>query len=313
MDSYIKTFLNVIRNCNVDNTYKMAWSKAIVELCLHNPNLTSIKLEDLAIKVFKYYWDQTIYFDLVQGSNLIKPPMFISEVKKHINSYYIEVGDKQPRQYERISNRIHPNISKLVSILKSDVSYRFLNLDGQIIPLYQYTKGNDVLFIDNAAVIAEYSDCIFEAINFRWTQILENFNVAPRIAKKVRILDFPEIKRKNLSKFKVFLSNENPTHECFICLEEINDSNISIDHVIPWSFIFNDDLWNLVYTHKNCNSSKSNIIPSESIIHKLEKRNMKLLENLKSSNIINSKKHIEELEIAINSNTIRKFWINCKQ
>ena len=31
-DNYIKEFLNLIRNCSVDNTYKMAWGKALVEL-----------------------------------------------------------------------------------------------------------------------------------------------------------------------------------------------------------------------------------------------------------------------------------------
>jgi 5-methylcytosine-specific restriction endonuclease McrA len=290
----------------------MAWGKAIVELCVLNPNLTSIKLEDLAVKVFKYYWDQTIYFDLVQGSNLSKPPMFISEVKKHISNYYIAVDDKQPKQYERIANKIKPNISKLVAILKSDVSYRFLNLNGETIPLYNYNKGDDCLFINKADVIAEYSDCIFEAINFRWTQILENFNVSPRIAKKVRILDLPEIKRKSLTKFKTFLTIENPTHECFICCQPIIKAKLSIDHLIPWSFIFNDDLWNLVYTHNHCNSSKSKSIPLEKQIIKLENRNTNMLHILRNNIIPNSKKIKEELEIAINDNQLRKFWINCK-
>lgn len=37
---------------------------------------------------------------------------------------------------------------------------------------------------------------------------------------------------------------------------------LSIDHFIPWSFILHDELWNLVPTFKNINSSKNNKLPS---------------------------------------------------
>jgi hypothetical protein len=38
--------------------------------------------------------------------------------------------------------------------------------------------------------------------------------------------------------------------------------DISIDHFIPWSFVLHDELWNLVPTFKNVNSSKSNKLPN---------------------------------------------------
>ena len=50
----------------------------------------------------------------------------------------------------------------------------------------------------------------------------------------------------------------------------LNDNDLSIDHVIPWSYLFSDDLWNLVYVKKSENSSKSNRIPPEEMIIKLE-------------------------------------------
>lgn len=36
---------------------------------------------------------------------------------------------------------------------------------------------------------------------------------------------------------------------------------MSIDHFIPWSFVLHDELWNLVPTFKNINSSKNNKLP----------------------------------------------------
>lgn len=311
-DNYIKEFLNLIRNCSVDNTYKMAWGKALVELASENPKLNLIALEDIAKKIFKYYWNQTIYFDLIQGSNISKPPEFIKEVKKEIEKYYIKVGKRQPIHFERVESQIGLNIKTLIRILKQDVSWRFLNLSSNSIELYKYNKGEDYLLLKNPALIAEYSDILFESINFRWTQILENFNSSPRIAKKVRILDLHEIKRSNLSRFKPFLDVENNHHKCFMCRELIPNESLTIDHIIPWSFLFSDDLWNLVYSHKSCNSSKSNVIPSEGLILAIEERNKFLLGELKNDPILKNKKPTEELEIAINRDFIRKFWINCR-
>ena len=204
------------------------------------------------------------------------------------------------------------DILLLVRILKQDVSWRFLNLKNETASIYQYQKGDDYLILSNQNVIAEYSDILFESINFRWTQILENFNSSPRVAKKVRVLDLQEIKRNSLTKFRPFLNISNPSHNCFICGEKIIGETPSIDHVIPWSFLFSDDIWNLVYTHQSCNSQKSNIIPTENEIEKLEERNRILYDMLKSNAEMRSKKPTKELEIAIEKDYLKKFWISCK-
>ncbi len=312
MNNYIVDLLRVIRNCSVDNTYKMVWAKALVEISCSKEKNERVELSHIARKIFKYYWNQTIYFDLIQGSNISKPPEYITEVKKQIKEYYSRNGNKQPKHFERIEAELELDINKLVRILKQDVSWRFLKLKGETVQIYRYQKGDDYLVLGNQNVIEEYSDILFETINFRWTQILENFNSSPRIAKKVRVLDLREIKRNSLSKFRHFLNIGNPTHKCFLCGDEILNETPSIDHVIPWSFLFSDDIWNLVYTHQTCNSQKSNIIPTETEIEKLEERNLILHDLLKTKPEFNSKKPTKELEIAIEKDFVKKFWISCK-
>lgn len=141
--------------------------------------------------------------------------------------------------------------------------------------------------------------------------ILETFNSSPRINKKVKIMDQEEIKRSSLNKFKVFLDAENPKRKCFICGKEIDEKELSIDHVIPWPYVYSDDLWNLVYVHKSCNSVKSNIIPTQEEIDKLKERNEVLFQILKDRE--EKKKWIDELEVAIEKDYVDKFWIGCKQ
>ena len=37
--------------------------------------------------------------------------------------------------------------------------------------------------------------------------------------------------------------------------------NYDVDHFIPWSFVMNDELWNLMPMDSSLNSSKSNKLP----------------------------------------------------
>lgn len=318
-DVFLNDWLNILRNCNYDNTYKMAWAKAITEISVEINNLEyreeiEITLEKVAEKVLKYYWDQTIFFDLVQGSNPIKPPKILSLTKELIEVYNKLNKTNQPRKFDLINfntnlkDKYIETINKVVAVLKQDVSYRFLNLNGKTYEnIYKYKKGWNSLFIkkENIKILRDYQDIIFETIHYRWALILETFNTTPRICKKVKIIDDIDISRKPLNKFIKYLNYENSEHICFICGKKI-ENDLSVDHVIPWSYLYSDDLWNLVYVHKSCNSSKSNMIPDRITINKLENRNIKLYEKLKDEL---KDKFVEELKVAIEKNYVQKFWI----
>ena len=307
MNKYIQDLIYVISNCNkYDNTYKMSWIKSIVECCINNPNSNKISFQDISHNMFKYYWDQTIFFNLQQGTNPNKPPVFESYVKDKIVEYQNQYG-KQPVQFLRLKTDIDIDYNKLIRTLKQDVCSRFLNVNGKTYSIYKLDSINSTIKVKDSKLISEYHDLLFELINFKWTQMLEDFNSSPRISKKVRVIDKDKIKRGSLSKFKKYLIHTD--NDCFICHKPINE-NLSIDHIIPWSYMYSDDLWNLVNTHKNCNSSKSNSIVSEEVIKNLEERNKTLLGKLVRLNI--KDKHVEELKNSIEKDFVRKFWIGYK-
>ncbi len=306
----VNNYLNLIRNGSNVNSYKLAWARAIVEICAEADSLETISIESIAKKIFKYYWNQTIYFELNQGNNPNKRPEFLKIVRRKIKEFYLEKGNSNPIHFERVEDKIILDKSKLVSILKKDVSWRFLNLNGNKLEVYNYKKGQNYLYINNSHELASYDHIIYECINLKWTQLLEEYNTSPRISKKIRIIDFPQIKRKSLSKFKEILLLQNPEKVCFICNKEISDDQLSIDHFIPWSFMYSDDIWNLVYTHKICNSSKSNSSSSDKQLKKLEERNNDLLKEMKLLPKMVKKKEYHELENAIEKDYLKKFWIN---
>jgi 5-methylcytosine-specific restriction endonuclease McrA len=322
---FLEKWLHIIRNCSFDNTYKAAWSKAITEIAIEydfenqRTDVIEISLTTIAQKVIRYYWEQTLFFDLKQSANPNKPPKIVSVVKDLIASYQARTCSLKPIKWfkanvELICNEEYGKaIKDIVKALKADVSYRFLRSEGKEIEgIYEYEQKADSLYIaaDNLKQLKEHSLIVFDAINYRWTQMLENFNHSPRISKKVKIIDEENIRRKPLSKFSTYLDVENPEHVCFLCGVKIEGETAAIDHVIPWSYLYSDDLWNLVFAHQSCNSSKSNVIPSEDTIQRLEDRNMRLHKLFIEREA--KDKHVSELEMAIESNNVKKFWIACQ-
>lgn len=325
MDPRLKKFKKIIRECNYDNTYKMALAKALVELSSekeYEGDFVVFTVYDAAHKFLKYYWNQTIYFDLVQGSNLKKIPEVLQYTKRLISKFFEYNENKKPERFEKaekiLSEKLRDHYAKTIDNIActicKDVAWRFTRIDGEFADdIYVFDKTKKVFVISSEVVklLKENAEDLYDLINYRWGMILETFNSSPRINKKVKIIDREDIKRNSLNKYKVFLDAENPERRCFLCGKKIEDKELSIDHVIPWSYVYSDDLWNLVYVHKSCNSTKSNLIPSEEEIQKLKERNEELFEILKEKQ--ESGKWIDELEIAIEKDYVDKFWIGCKQ
>ena len=66
----------------------------------------------------------------------------------------------------------------------------------------------------------------------------------------------------------------------------LKEEEISIDHFIPWSYIYSDDLWNLVITSKSYNSTKTNKRPSNEYLEKLKEQNLQLIDILKDEGLL---------------------------
>ena len=325
MSTFLEDFKLVIRQCDYSNTYKMAWSKAIVELSSNYKDelseYTILGLKDIAEKMFKYYWDQTIYFNHFQAAPS-QPPIIVSCVKEIIDLYqkdreeykkivFVKVEDTIKTKYKKEFENV---IRKSIANIKENVMPFFLNLNRQTYDFYEMRKKDNVIIIKTSYLkdLFDNRQDLFDLINYRWSLMLEDYNSSPRIGKKVRIMDEQTIKRtKGLSTFDKFLDLENKEHICFMCGEKIDDKNLSRDHVIPWSYMYSDDLWNLVYVHKSCNSSKSNTTPREESIKKLKDRNIKLREEL-HKNLGDKKVSIlQEFDYAIDHDYVDKFYKGC--
>lgn len=305
MEPYITQLCEIIRNTDMNNTYKMVWIRSIVETCVLNPEKETIHFDDLSPKIFGYYWNQSIFFNLEQGRNPNKRPEIHQMVLEQVNRYREEQGS-QPVFFSKISDCIAIPVSKISSVLKKDVCHRFQKSNE----IYELNRESRTIRPHQPDLIRDYSDVLFDLINYRWTQELEAFNTSPRISKKVKGTDRESIRRKPLTKFRKYLDLENPQRICFHTGVQIEAGNLAVDHVIPWSYLFSDDLWNLVYVDKSHNSSKGNRIPSEETIKRLEDRNKSLMSEVEIRGL--QDKQVEELKLSIGGDYVRKSWVGCK-
>ena len=202
-------------------------------------------------------------------------------------------------------------VQRISTVLAQDVCKRFVRLDKHVIDTSEFNLEQRTLRVKHPQLIKEHADILFQLINYRWAQKLEDIDGSPRIAKKIKGVYREQVpKRASPRKFKTYLDAENPEQVCFHSGKPIADGDVAIDHVIPWSYLYADNLWNLVYVDRRENSAKGNRIPDEATIMRLESRNRRFLEALKLQG--DQSKHSAELQIAIDRDFVRRFWIGCR-
>ena len=87
----------------------MVRNKSYAECCFEEDSDEFIMFDRISLKIFKYYWNQTIFFDLQQGSNSIQPPTFISYVKYKSEESQSQYG-LQLTAFERIEKTVDIDI-----------------------------------------------------------------------------------------------------------------------------------------------------------------------------------------------------------
>ncbi|WP_290138048.1 HNH endonuclease domain-containing protein [uncultured Dubosiella sp.] len=321
MTDYINLWLDIIENMNNENTYKLAWGRALIEIIYESKDENHdlvIPFVQIAEKMLKYYWNQTYFFNLKQSPNSNKRPIIVQETEKCIEFVKDLRHSNIPVWFDRAQQDLMSNsafyaerISQIAKTLRVDVCWRFKNTkkDGKTVEneIYKLDRSNMHVMFTRKQVkeIKEYAFILSQLLNYKWAQLLEKFNSAPKIALKVKGISDAKIRRNNLSKFKHILLTQMEDGNIidFYTGKVLEANDISIDHVIPWSFMYSDDIWNLVITSKSVNSSKSNSVPSEEVIRRLEERNKELVE------IVKNPKYHEELQVAIDNNYVQKFYV----
>jgi len=259
-----------MRHARKSASYKPALLKALVRCCRQSDNL-HIPLDAIGREFTKLYWNQTVVYHLRQAASLSKESTAVKLIRRTAQAYKAHDLAELPTAGRA---KIDGQMSKLLTV---NVLSAFHASRPPAMPLlYRWKPGQDhVAITPQAHSFLETQALALELIaNFYWAEFLEGCNrLAPRIVQKV---SRDGASRKSLQKYLKILRDESNV-QCFYCEAPLGEQRApTVDHVIPWSFLLEDDLWDLVLACNACNSAKSDWLPERAFIEKLLFRNREL-------------------------------------
>lgn len=112
-----------------------------------------------------------------------------------------------------------------------------------------------------AEMIKDNAVSILGWIQYEKVRWLQNCNPeVPGLVYKLAPLDDKLRKLKNVHNMWDAIMEYHPVRDIFMD-EIIADNKYDVDHFVPWSFVMNDELWNLMPMDSSLNSKKSNKLP----------------------------------------------------
>lgn len=313
---YFKEWLRVIDVMDQDNTYKAAWGRAIIE-CIVSENYEVVQEKyvlheyEIVQKLMKYYWNQIAYFHLSQGPatkiekqiNAMKMTFLKSRRNKVIPWYDKVESDlkRNPQVFENI-------IKKFMTLSSKDFAIKFSHVKRDRISLYEIdAKLKRLIFTKNqVSSILSNQNILIDLIHFKWANVLETYNKSPNIIKKVigsikyRFRTCQTLKQRNLLIQYYHLEG---VHD-FYTNEPVEMSEMVIDYVIPYNFIYSCDIWNLVICSKETLKKRNHRLPTKHEIEKLNIRNRDLLDLIKHTHLSDR----YDLENCIKNNLVTRYF-----
>lgn len=265
---------------NTSECYKFFWFQAIITKVLEGKSY--ITYDELINEMVADAWYMVTEYHLNLGpkDTLEGLIQYLQEITK------IKSSEKKEEIINYLNNCTDKEVAKRKRILTRNVPYRLQA------PFMDNMKGRE-WDVSESALVEKINQkqrlmYYFEALNgmqtiirfseewysyihknqeiikgwLRYNMIIylqkRNPNV-PGIADKL----YPPRERKldKVKKYWKVLLSIHPVKEIYGHIE-LTDQDISIDHFVPWSYVANDEFWNLHPTTRSINSSKNNSLPN---------------------------------------------------
>jgi 5-methylcytosine-specific restriction endonuclease McrA len=251
----------------MSSTYKPALLKALLR-CLRTTQGTDIPLAAIGREFTRLYWNQTVVYHLRQATVLSKESRAVKMIRTAATEHGVRSLDDLPPPARAALDR------EMAKLLPVNVLEAFHASKPPAMPrLYTWTPGAASISVTpEIRAFLQANDAPVELIaNYYWALFLENTNrLAPRIVQKVQR---NAAGRQSLQRYLTILRHDSDGC-CFYCRRTFEASlPPTVDHVIPWSFLLEDPLWDLVLACAHCNASKSDWLPDERSLRALLERN----------------------------------------
>jgi len=277
-------FNSIVSQSVKDNTYKFALTKFLLDYSHENQKVDvhQISYDEIAEKFLEYYWFQECKYKFKQDFKIERLPKVIGIIRRYCGENYI------PESYEEyFKGKVdlkRTMIKEIKSHCLQDVIPRLQ--PKNIFSFYRHfhtlsptrkkfrlpSKNKRYIEITEVAhqFFKENYYVLSKLLIYEWAKFLEKTNFTPMLIAKIEGLGLHE--RRSLTKYRNILLKQMDTR-CFYCDSIVYNNDIHIDHFIPWSYIYDDVIWNLVISCSACNLKKSDYLAPSTCLVKIEKRN----------------------------------------
>ena len=227
-----------------------------------------VDLNFVATRFLKYYWDMEYSFKFRQSSDWQD-----ANIRKIIRRMG-ERRDKKPPTREQIASDENAELRKEV-IRRSIKPEVMVHIKTKMPNLFQKEGRSMSITLDRNILgfLGRHHDTVLSIINHKLVTELEKYNrMTPRIATKV---SFENAVRPPIPKDeKDLVLWSQGDDRCFYCGRLRNETHF--DHVIPYNYVFSNDVYNIVASCQECNCAKHDRLPADDLFGGVVDRNGRL-------------------------------------
>jgi len=282
-----RVFLNILNLTSKDNTYKFALARFLLEYSNeHGPGETHVGFHTMAGYFLRYYWPQVCKLKMKHAPQVTKNPVIVQIIEKEFDMQrypqtFPEILAEEPEKIKRCTEAI-------VKKCFHNVTWRFQRIQAnratESRAFYAYTikrtvhRNKKYVDLDSGitlnpkamAFLKKYHAVLLKAVILEWSRFLEQLNVGmPKIIAKTEGMNTV---RRSLAKYRRRL--EPLFERCFYCGKTLGGGRkTQVEHVIPFDYIAEDDIWNLALACQRCNLQKLGALPPMRYIDDLVARN----------------------------------------
>lgn len=282
VDDFVNYFNTILTKGKKDNTYKFALARSLIDYS-YKTNISNlnrkveknesevIEFQTLSKNFLRYYWHQILKYKIKQNFNSEKPPLIVKIIKDIFEKDYDPKDTYRDVEFHQKDNILHAE-NEIAKSCFREVIPRFQNITNgihvQSNEIFYEQRKNSILVKPKAILFfRENYILLYKAIILEWSKFLEKIN--RRLPMLISKIESDEIRRSSLEGPYKILRKHFDT--CFYCENKLSSErrDVHVDHFIPWSYVFENEIWNLVLACEGCNNNKrDSLYPIERIIER---------------------------------------------
>ena len=259
-------FMRILDRAAKDNTYKFALARALLEMCRERHDgggrgPYTIEYEELARRFLRYYWHQECVFRIRQDRHPERIVAVIRAIRDNM-----DWGERDtPASFDALDDGyvekavrdIRRDVFGSVRSKKTNVVPRFQKIKigecAQEIPMF-YTfdgaRGTLTVRAEACCFLAANYSVLLDAVTLRWARYLEGANgglpglIANLVALFLLLIEAARTMPRRNAAFIRSAADAIYKREkqCFYCHCRLRRADVEMDHVIPRSFLFDDQV-----------------------------------------------------------------------